>query len=574
MGNNLKNFKSGILYSLLIFTTVIISSPIPNAIAAGSLASFGGTFFEGWESGSLATNGWTSSGGSGWSISGTNPYQGSFTAFSEPRGTAFLETSIDTTGYTNINFSFYAETGGLDASEYIAAEWYNGTGWTNLMQVEDIATYTYYSYALPAGADNNSGFQIRFSCNAGNKKEDCNVDDIQVTGTPSQSFPVATTPSSITQSTSGSGYISFQTTISDADSDETRVKVEYSDDGGSSWYDPDLASVQFDNGSVDRDDANAYQIGTVNGIDTDDFTNITLTIDWDTKSASNGNGSLDGTNQSDIQVRVTPNDGIGDGAQLASANFEVDNLNPSGLTALTAGTSNTTTQVLNWSAVTETNFNNYEIWYGENQSDVQNRTGTALEWDNIDDANLTNIATTTTTITGLSESTAYYYKIWALDDYGNEETVSDISQSSGTFSAAINLVELFYENGNPKFRIDYTLTETNSTACNFTTNSNQVQYSVNPGGPWTNATIYGTTTGADSSPGGTAHTASNESLFWNATSVADGNYYVQIKPHNGSGYASNYTVSAGTVTVYTPTTNDLMRHGKFFLNGDQHYITQ
>ncbi len=139
--------------------------------------------------------------------------------------------------------------------------------------------------------------------------------------------PTATAPGTISQETDGSGYISFQTTISDSDSSETKLKVEYSDDGGSTWYDPDLVSATPNNGAVDLSDANAYQIGTSNGIDTDDFTNITLTIIWDTKSASNGNGALTG-DQSDIKVRVTPNDFTDDGTPQASANFEVDNQTP------------------------------------------------------------------------------------------------------------------------------------------------------------------------------------------------------------------------------------------------------
>ena len=50
---------------------------------------------------------------------------------------------------------------------------------------------------------------------------------------------------------------------------------------------------------MDLDDAETYQIGTVNAIDTSGGS-ITLTIVWDTMSASNGNGTLDNADQSDI----------------------------------------------------------------------------------------------------------------------------------------------------------------------------------------------------------------------------------------------------------------------------------
>ena len=124
-------------------------------------------------------------------------------------------------------------------------------------------------------------------------------------------------------------------------------------------------------------------------------------------------------------------------------------------------------------------------------------------------------------------------------------------------------MELFYENETPKVRIDYTLTETNATECNFVSDATQAQYSLFSDGPWSNMTISGTTSGADSSPIGTAHTASFEPLYWEAVGVANGDYYVRLQTHNGTNYG-NYAVSPFTVTIYNPTMDDFMRHGKFF----------
>ena len=45
---------------------------------------------------------------------------------------------------------------------------------------------------------------------------------------PANTPPEATMPTSIDQAVDGSGYISFQTTVSDVDLDDTRLKVEYS----------------------------------------------------------------------------------------------------------------------------------------------------------------------------------------------------------------------------------------------------------------------------------------------------------------------------------------------------------
>ena len=142
--------------------------------------------------------------------------------------------------------------------------------------------------------------------------------------------PVATTPASIIQYTNGSGYVSFQATVSDSDLNSTRLKVEYSDDGGLNWYDPDLVSATPSSGTVDLTNANTYQIGSIDSIETGTGS-IILTIVWNTKSAANGHGSLSGTNLSNIRVRVTPNDFSLDGTAQASSNFSVDDLNPATL---------------------------------------------------------------------------------------------------------------------------------------------------------------------------------------------------------------------------------------------------
>jgi hypothetical protein len=83
---------------------------------------------------------------------------------------------------------------------------------------------------------------------------------------------------------------------------------------------------------------------------------------------------------------------------------------------------------LSWTAATDDSWSgiaHYEIWYGVNSADVIVRGGTAIEWDNADDANLLTRTTATTTITGLTSNTNYYYKIWAIDAYGNGAVTAD-----------------------------------------------------------------------------------------------------------------------------------------------------
>lgn len=186
---------------------------------------------------------------------------------------------------------------------------------------------------------------------------------------------------STSQSGDGLGKITIVASVEDYDFNDTRLKVEYSDDGGSNWYDPYLDSATPNSGSVDLNNANEYQIGETNKIDTSGGA-ITVTVVWDTQSASNGNGALTGTDQSDIKLRFTANDSTIDSTATASANFEVDNLSPSGgLTVLATDTTTTTSVNLDWTAITtETNWTSspsqahYEIWYGHNQTNVQSRT--------------------------------------------------------------------------------------------------------------------------------------------------------------------------------------------------------
>jgi len=135
--------------------------------------------------------------------------------------------------------------------------------------------------------------------------------------------PSATAPSSISQATTGTGYVSFQTTLTDTDDDSSTTKVEYSDDGGSNWYDPFLVSVSG-SGSPSVDNSETYQIRSVTGTSSGNA----LIVVWDTQSASNGNGSLDDTSQSDIQLRVTPNDSTEDGTVQTASSFSVDNVDP------------------------------------------------------------------------------------------------------------------------------------------------------------------------------------------------------------------------------------------------------
>jgi hypothetical protein len=204
------------------------------------IAEGNGTFFEGFESGNLSANNWTTSGaGVAWTVGDPEsvPYAGSYNIRTENTGgESIVETDVDTTGYEDINFSFYAHTENMDGGEYVAADWYNGTGWTQLMSVQTIAAYTFYNYSLPSSADNNAGFKIRFRCSSDANNEDCEIDNVQVTGTSLAND--TTPPASVTglaNQSSGSYWIYWNwTEPGDADYSQAIVYINGSNTANTS----------------------------------------------------------------------------------------------------------------------------------------------------------------------------------------------------------------------------------------------------------------------------------------------------------------------------------------------------
>lgn len=262
------------------------------------------------------------------------------------------------------------------------------------------------------------------------------LDNVRLSCTYSTSVaPTATVPLNMVQATDGSGYVAFDVTVSDANSDDTKLKVEYSDDNGANFYDAEIVSAGVNSGTVDVDNSAGYQIGSLDAIDSFGGA-VDLTVIWDTKSFNNGNGSLDAFDISDIQLRVIPNDFGLDGSYSTSASFGVDNLSPFGLANLALNSVATDSVSVSFdSSTVENNFNHYELWYGTSQSDVDSRSGGAGVWNDSHDAGLANMSASSTTITGLSSSTTYFVKIWSVDDFGNEETVALVSDTTNALAA-------------------------------------------------------------------------------------------------------------------------------------------
>jgi hypothetical protein len=142
----------------------------------------------GFEAGRPSANGWTETGTIDWHT-GT-PKTGTHSVQMLGGGTAeSIYRTIPTSGHSGITVSFTMGGNSIDAGEYVAAEWYNGTTWTVLKQINagdpaENNALNPFSYSLPAGADHNANFQLRFRIVASATDDYGYVDNVQVTGIP------------------------------------------------------------------------------------------------------------------------------------------------------------------------------------------------------------------------------------------------------------------------------------------------------------------------------------------------------------------------------------------------------
>ena len=293
-----------------------------------------------------------------------------------------------------------------------------GASWT--LDVTGSATASYVDAAY---CDASGGTEIDAVDNCTDSGNNTNWDIAKPIGGYSADNVIPT--AQCVQSTDASGVVTITFRVKDADADIgtdeediTLNTFEYSINGGGDWYAPttngDLSGA-LSSGWTNNSGSNYVAATDWSG------TEYSFTFDAD-HTDING---LSGARNTTVQIRFTVNDGNYDSVSPAtSQNFEVDDAPPTGLANLAVDSVTSTTATMTWTAATDHNFNHYEIWYGTTEADVQSRSAGAgaAEWDEDNDADLATATTATTTITGLSAGETYYFKIWAIDDYGNEST--------------------------------------------------------------------------------------------------------------------------------------------------------
>jgi hypothetical protein len=226
-------------------------------------------------------------------------------------------------------------------------------------------------------------------------------------GGSSNNAPTATTPSSITAATDGSGEISFKTTLADADSDKTQLLVEYSTTQ-SDWKKATLKSVAASRGDVSLDNNRDYPIYSV---DTDEGS-VTLTVVWDAQE------NFASSEEATVYLRVTPYDGTEAGSPAVSEAFAFDTQAPTISALKLSAVGQTTIKVMWEPALDETHFQEYSLCIGTTKGSC------TKTWTKSNDSALSKKSTSTTTITGLTSQTTYYVTLTAEDTFGNATTLS------------------------------------------------------------------------------------------------------------------------------------------------------
>ncbi|MGQ9459778.1 MAG: BPL-N domain-containing protein [Candidatus Bathyarchaeaceae archaeon] len=153
-------------------------------------------FFEGFESGSLATNGWTTSGtGKPWYVSTESPYQGTYHVMAKATGAGkwsyLTSRTISTAGYTQmVSLRYHRRIIGHDPPDGFTVEWFDGTKWNLIEEKHEWNSPNYADawvfagqglvWELPSGALNNPNFKIRFGAVNGAVSEKVYLDNIEI----------------------------------------------------------------------------------------------------------------------------------------------------------------------------------------------------------------------------------------------------------------------------------------------------------------------------------------------------------------------------------------------------------
>jgi hypothetical protein len=145
-------------------------------------------FSDGFESNNFTAGGWTNS---GCTIQTSYKYSGTYAA--RFRSSNSLTKSLSTANYTNLWVSYARRTLGMESDDHFIVEWYDGSTWTTLEDVTGSVAWSRKVFLLPAAAENNSSFQLRFRTSHNESTDYAYLDDVVVVGTTTWSATISGT---------------------------------------------------------------------------------------------------------------------------------------------------------------------------------------------------------------------------------------------------------------------------------------------------------------------------------------------------------------------------------------------
>jgi hypothetical protein len=135
-------------------------------------------FYDDFESGDFVAGGWVKKNKRP-KVVDKAAHEGTYGA--RVRKIQWIEKAVDTTGYEQIQVSYWRRTSNYDANEVMRLRFWDGNQWHI---VEDTANTDWAQavFLLPVEADDNPAFKIRFKSRGSEAKEKFDLDQVEVSG--------------------------------------------------------------------------------------------------------------------------------------------------------------------------------------------------------------------------------------------------------------------------------------------------------------------------------------------------------------------------------------------------------
>jgi hypothetical protein len=244
-------------------------------------------------------------------------------------------------------------------------------------------------------------------------------------------FAPTSTLLTATERSDASGRIDISASFFDSNQDSLRAKIEYGTYSGSVCNftapgDPILDEADYNatssQGDAKIDNSENYQIGSSTGYVLTSGGVNTVNFDW---LSTFNLPAADAT----YCLRLTADDLVDSQVKPATTTVIIDNVRPTnpGALSFVRRTGDSITVAFG-SQTTETNFNQYKLFYKVGVSPITEFN--SIEHIDTDLAYQNYNGTATTTISGLNPGTQYSFALYAYDDYGRKGSSTQVTYST------------------------------------------------------------------------------------------------------------------------------------------------